>query len=420
MNNRFEQWMQTSELKASVIKLFTEAVTCYKSNAYRASLLLSYIAFVEIIRSRLLQAKKPSSVVDGEWEAMRRKIINDDTSDHTIFELLKRKDQKYFNLTDSLINQIKYWKDRRNDCAHLKWNEIGPSHVESFWLFIIDNINKITVMDSNTDLLNQIRLHYDDTHTPINTDPTPLICQIPVSVEICDFYLFLEKFNRIMDVAEEEDPIFTMGEKAKCLYKMLNHLPNEYGEIVKAFILQHESLNQEMFFWCPEYLTFFSDNNHYIRESWKKSLKEQASLKAAAALLRNSLIPHAEIPELIREHVYHMNDAIPRDEDIVFLSQYGYEKQLETVFQRILTEKSVFEWWVDQNPRFIAYYLKRCLVKKKNDVIDIVLKSYASEYRDSKSERVRLIFSGVVAENSDFRNYISERATSLNIESPII
>ena len=418
MNIRFEKWMQASRLRASELKLLTEAVTCYKANAHRAALLLSFIAFVEIIRSRLLQAKKPNLVTDGEWNDKRRKILNDDTSDQTIFELLNRSDQKYFKLTDSLRNQINYWKDRRNDCAHLKWNEIGSSHVESFWLFIIDNINKITVIDSNTDLLNQLRLHYDDAHTPMNSDPTPIICQIPTSVELSDFFLFLEEFIRIMDTAEEEDPIFVLGDKAKCIYIMLNQLPNEYGEIVKSFILQHPLISQEMFFWHPEYLVFFSDNPQFIRESWKKDLEKRCSLKAAAALLRNSLIPNAEIPELVKEYVYYIKNEIPRDEDLVFLSQYGYEKQLETIFSELLSKKGVFEWWVNQNPRFITYYLRRCLARKNHTLIDIIIQLHASEYRDDKSNKVYSIFSSVVTENPDFRNYINERAASLNIESP--
>lgn len=418
MKSRFELWMETAGLKSSVTKLLTEATTCYKANAHRAALLLSYIAFVEIIRSRLLQAKKPALITDGEWDEKRRKILSDDTSDQTIFDLLNRSDQKYFKLSDSLRTQINYWKDRRNDCAHLKWNEISASHVESFWLFIIDNINKITVVDSKTDLLNKFRLHYDDAHTPMNSDPTPIICQIPTSVDLCDFFSFLGEFIGVMDAALDEDPIFALGEKEKCIYIMLNQLPNEYGEIIKSFILQHALLNQEMFFWHPEYLVFFSDNPQFIRESWKNGLEKRCSLKAAATLLRNSLIPNTEIPELVKEYAYHINDAIPGDEDLVFLSQYGYEKQLENIFSELLSKKGVFEWWVDQNPRFILYYFRRCLVKKDPAIIDIIIKAHASEYRDEKSNKVYSIFSSVAAENPDFRNYINERAASLNIELP--
>ena len=48
MKSRFELWMETAGLKSSVTKLLTEATTCYKANAHRAALLLSYIGLATL------------------------------------------------------------------------------------------------------------------------------------------------------------------------------------------------------------------------------------------------------------------------------------------------------------------------------------------------------------------------------------
>ena len=43
MKNFFEKWLDNSTLPTHAKSLFAEAVLCYKNNANRAALLLSYI-----------------------------------------------------------------------------------------------------------------------------------------------------------------------------------------------------------------------------------------------------------------------------------------------------------------------------------------------------------------------------------------
>lgn len=86
--------------------LFAESVICYKSNANRAALLLSYIGFIEIIRKRLFESPKPFEIIDNEWNAKLHLLLDDNIAEQTVFDLLLRSDNKYFKLTDSIRNQI--------------------------------------------------------------------------------------------------------------------------------------------------------------------------------------------------------------------------------------------------------------------------------------------------------------------------
>lgn len=62
----FEKWVDDSSLSVHAKNLLNEAVICYKNNANRAALLLSYIGLIEIIRRRLLESSKPSEISEGE------------------------------------------------------------------------------------------------------------------------------------------------------------------------------------------------------------------------------------------------------------------------------------------------------------------------------------------------------------------
>ena len=138
----FEEWILSQEISADAKDLISEAIVCYKANANRAALLFSYLCFQTIIRDRMLNANRPDNIPEGMWTDILKKLRNEDTWDQTVFDNLQRQQPKeIFILNDDIRNQITYWKNRRNDCAHSKNNIIGVSHVdEKFLVFIVRQI----------------------------------------------------------------------------------------------------------------------------------------------------------------------------------------------------------------------------------------------------------------------------------------
>ncbi|MDA1996876.1 MULTISPECIES: hypothetical protein [Bacillus cereus group] len=65
-------------------------------------------------------------------------ISNDEFWERKVFDLITtgKSHSGYFEFSESIINQMEYWRTLRNDCVHSKGNQIVAAHVESFWLFI--------------------------------------------------------------------------------------------------------------------------------------------------------------------------------------------------------------------------------------------------------------------------------------------
>src|SRR3954471_9209694 len=129
MKLRIENWIDNSNFSEDVNVLFTDAVTCYKAGANRASLLFSYLAFLTILKERIIGATKPNLYPQGEWDIIILKLQNEDLWEAIVFDATQQQEKidqatkqrtkdPIFNLNDNLRLQIKYWKDRRNDCAH--------------------------------------------------------------------------------------------------------------------------------------------------------------------------------------------------------------------------------------------------------------------------------------------------------------
>lgn len=407
----FENWLDNSTLSANAKSLFSEAVICYKNNANRAALLLSYIGFIEVIRKRLLESSKPSEISDNEWNSKLRLLSDDNISEQNVFELLLRTDNKYFKLTDSTRNQIKYWRDRRNDCAHLKRNSIVNSHVEAFWTFLMDSINKIVVSGSEENLLIKISHHFDETFTPLDTDLTPLVHEIPLSIELPNFRSFLISALEIIHKAQDDTLFYYLFDDAKFIYTIMKDLSDDYGEITKNVILSDNVLQENLFHSCPDYLTFFKDNSEYIRSTWKTNLAKSPTQKCATILLRNSLIPHNEIKEFVHDCVFLNENSIPKDEDFIYLTAYGYRNLVDEIFDKGTKENYSFNWWIAKNQKFIKFYIKQNLIEKNEAFIDMLLNNFNSNKQNP--ENANIIYSALsslITDVADFMKFVQDRA----------
>ena len=122
--------------------MFNEAIICHKVGAYKAAMILSYLGFMSVLKKRVLNSDPPSSFVLLEWQGdYQRKLQNDDSWDKDLFDFTQQENsrggvsKKIFDISSDLREQIKYWKNRRNDCAHSKNQHIEYFHIESFWTF---------------------------------------------------------------------------------------------------------------------------------------------------------------------------------------------------------------------------------------------------------------------------------------------
>jgi len=201
-----EIWLSKEKLTQSSQALFKESTICFRAEAYKASLLYSYLGFMLIIKERILQSKAPKDIPQSKWEKTITSLKNEEGWDKAAYEALQtKKPANYFRITDTLRREITYWKDRRNDCAHFKNETIDAHHVESFWSFLEHNLPKITVEGGMLTLIFKFKDHFDVSLTPAYEDYSNLIKEVEFSIASNELYEFFEElvsliFNSNSDI----------------------------------------------------------------------------------------------------------------------------------------------------------------------------------------------------------------------------
>lgn len=165
MNLKIEEWSHKN-LTDSANELMKESILCYKVGAYRSAYLMSYLAFKQTIRERIINAPSyPNSYNDDtEWEiSVLKPLKNDDKWEETINEIIKsnEKSKKFkgifsYQNRERMLNRYEYWKNIRNSCAHAKDEHIDSATVEQFWNYMQDDMNEFYVLGGEKYLLDEL------------------------------------------------------------------------------------------------------------------------------------------------------------------------------------------------------------------------------------------------------------------------
>jgi hypothetical protein len=304
MKLHIENWIDESRHSENVSTLYKDAIICYKSGAYRASLLFSYLGFMTILKERIISSNKPNLFPQREWDLIIKKLQNEDTWEAAVFDATQqqgkidqtstaRTKDPIFNLNDNVRIQIKYWKDRRNDCAHFKDNIIDTYHVESFWAFIESNLPKITIEGGLQSLLNKIDKHFDPTFTPPNKDITQLVKEVEFSVESTKLKEF---WGLLLNDSQWNYDLFINKQKfANRSFEVnLDIINQNLVEVLKG----NEHYLKDFLSNHPDKFLRFNYSAEEIRKFWKTTLVRCDNILGIyTTLLRNCLIPKAEISE---------------------------------------------------------------------------------------------------------------------------
>lgn len=365
MKIKVEYWIEKSKFSDNVNILFKDAIICYKSGAFRASLLFSYLGFLTILKERIISANKPNLFSQGEWDNLIRKIQNEDTWEANIFDSTQQQEKTdpatrtrtkdpIFSINDNLRIQIKYWKDRRNDCAHYKDNRIENYHVEAFWAFIESNLSKITIEGGYNSILNKFRKHYDVTYTPPNKDVSPLLQEIESSVDKQDLTPFWKDVIRIIDSG------YTFWPDLKCLNfieKVFIITNVDIQQSLVDFLKTEDELLLSFLSSYPSRILVLSYSPPELRNFWKTKLfKASNVLDIYARMLINNLIPKAEIEEaneFIFDKISYYTEST---ETHLVLKENGFDK----IVNKIAFDDDKFSgfMWVNSKADFFRDFFK--------------------------------------------------------------
>lgn len=415
MRIEFDDWITSQKISQTAEGLFKESVVCYKASAYRAALLLSYVGLQTIIKDRLLSANCPSSVPAGQWASIIRNLTDDDKWDPQVYDAIQMKSPaSIFGISDDLRNQITYWRNRRNDCAHSKQNEINFSHVETFWLFIKSNLAKLVVNGSKEGLVNAIRKHFDYSMTPRGEDCRPIVEQIPTAIstnELMDF------FGEIYQMFHLKNGSFTTATKLQLDFWSTTLSLQEASVVNKLveFLKTQEWLIVEILREFPKNIRFFFDDHTFIRKLWHSNLftgnDSPKDIIVFCGLLRNKLIPDSQLEEAFDQIISRLDDPQISEDCFEILKSSGFFTQFR---QKAFIDRAIDNFhWGNEKSLFVVYYLSKFPID--DEVTMSIQKTFDSQYNP---RTLNTDLSRFFEENESKKTEFTESLTRLEIDPP--
>lgn len=322
MDERFINFLNIyDEFKDGTVlrDILNDAIRCYRNGIARPALMLSYIAFIQAVRDNLLKSDMPKGFNEPRWKACMSKLRQENAWDEQVISCIKCRDNPpYFELTDSLRDDVCYWRNRRNDCAHYKDSEITLSHVAAFWVFIMDNYNKFTPIGSLMQSVNDYKRHYNVSITPKGTSTEVIFKRLCLAIKTeDDLLLFLKETDSCMEYEEQaqllHDLLMDERHKAKVISLLTGKLKRVkmYLALKPADVSVILGNNSEMTrkFWYEDFMLFASSANVYVE------------------MLRAKMIPQGEIKEsldMFLKHEYKRNAFyLDNPEDFNVLKENG-------------------------------------------------------------------------------------------------
>ena len=411
-----ETWAANAQLPAEATEALHEAAICYRARAYRAALLFSYVAWGLVLKSRILGARSaPSGFPVEKWKKLCKEVRNDDRWDGALFDATQTIDPvSIFHVTEDLRAQVRYWKDRRNDCAHAKQNVILASHVETLWAFLWSNLDKFAVGGSREDLVARTRDHFDTTLTPPNAPCDDLVQAITSAIpraERKEFFestilLFQRKLGNIVywhpNAVRYFEAVFRVDDR-DILEPALEVVLADIDLLARILLAQ------------PQLCHLISRSPKTVRQLWQTKLagKGEQSTCLYVALLRNALIPPNEIDEA-NEYIVKKVFLPPpaTSENAQVLKTSGMMVVLRRV-AFVEGKLDIFEWG-NKNAELVAWYIDRCPI---DDEIARALCTFFSSHRSFPTDAaaaLKALFSGNEAKRNEFADVISR----LGLEAP--
>ncbi|HGO9417122.1 TPA: hypothetical protein ACLBZX_005648 [Bacillus cereus] len=325
----FETWIHEQNISKDVLVLFDESIKCYRVGAYRASFLMSYLGFMKILKERLLRSDCPTLVDSDKWDELRGHLNDDNRWESDVLKTTQSRDgaqNRFYLINDDIMDDIKYWKRKRNECAHAKDTIIGYSHVDMFWLFLQSNLSKFVVNGGREGLLARIDKHLNPIYTNPDLDPAYLIQDIPLVVKLSEIPELLKEIyaNHINLYTEPEKQSYAFW--SKIVYSSDSSVYNAFLDFVKS----KEDIFCDFITSFPDKLIEFKEEHELVRFLWKKRLFSKLYIDSknfwelVSILLVHKIIPDIELNNFVSKLAGCINIfSMPNATQTIILKENG-------------------------------------------------------------------------------------------------
>jgi len=362
----FEDWLTGQSISLEAHDLFAEAVICHKTGAFKAAMLLSYLGFQTVIRDRILRANVPNLIPPGLWSSIQGDLRRDDKWDATVFDAIQRQSPiSIFQIEDDIRNQVTYWKNRRNDCAHAKRNTIGQPHIEAFWLFVQSSLPRIVVSGSRAGLLSEIQRHFDPAVTPIGQSPTHLVAQIPFAVPPIELDSFLSDVVALASAFPK--PLFSkFSDEAVGLFvQILRSSDASVASTAAEVFARDEELVVATLRRDPGVVSAFAADHALIRKIWHDHLFKyrRRDLRVLCGMVSAGVIPSMQMDESLKKAIVNFADEIPTPAEGLILSTTKFYSLLWD-YAFVQGAIDVFDW-ANTNVNIVVHLLERRTIDRE-------------------------------------------------------
>ena len=304
MDERFIKWLNIYDefSNGTVLRdILNDAIRCYRHDIARPALMLSYIAFIQAIRNNLLNSEMPDGFKDKRWQSAMDNLRSDSKWDETVIDCIKMRDKgdddpAFFQIADTLRDDVCYWRNRRNDCAHYKDSEITLSHVSAFWVFMMDNYNKFTPIGSLQQSINEYNRHFDISLTPRGTSTERIFKRLSHVIKTQeDLELFLNATSSNMDFKPQCDLVHDL-------------LIDGYHKELAILFLKGEMKRLKAYLCAkPKDVSLILGNDPTMtRKIWYDDLRLSCRcMNVYVEMLRAKMLTDAEIKESLELYLTH-------------------------------------------------------------------------------------------------------------------
>ena len=275
----FEKWLEENEIPEEAVALFEESIHCYKVSAYRSAFIMSYIAFQNILKKRMLSAANtPTGVTQTWWTNICADLGNEDKWDSTVADCVKRNNpDRIFLITSAAVAEYEAFRVIRNKCAHGKTGKIDYYHIESLWNYIEENFYRFVINGGKAGVLVEIQNHYDKTITPPGTDVSYIIDHIKLGVLDTDLDQLIKEIYEfcVQDTLPYRAPFSNHCPQIDLWDKLVNE-SNEriQNKIIEFIINDKEDKVCDFVGRYPSTADKFLSNNAFARRLWTGLLKD--------------------------------------------------------------------------------------------------------------------------------------------------
>ena len=301
MVERFTKWLdnypefQNGEIRA----ILDDAIKCYKFDIPRPALMLTYIAFMFAVKKNILEMDTPFGFTEGHWNNLMSELRSENKADEAFINCITMKEDyepkprqdrlkrsAIFNIPDSLRNEVVYWKDRRNDCAHYKKGEISLSHVSAFWQFIMSKYKFFFPGGTLAKSIDEYTRFLDPQYTAPNESDVDLFKRLVATISDKEDMRTLIKglIDNQVDILKVLD----------LLHRLYTNANETVHQAFNDFLKEHDNFALKFVRCYPETIAMVYGNYpQKVREIWYND----DEMTIYTSLLEHHLIPVEQIQE---------------------------------------------------------------------------------------------------------------------------